>query len=90
MGHVTIGLAAYSLLYWLSIRINHLPCTVVMIRCLKDFGVKILTFWSHVTSVTVTYDHWMHSVCWSFETITLSHMIAEILYVKHLAKHIPN
>jgi len=31
----------------------------------------------------------MVSYRWSFETVILSHMIAETLYAKHLAKHIP-
>jgi len=31
----------------------------------------------------------MVSCRWSFETVILSRMIAETLYAKHLAKHIP-
>jgi len=70
------------------------PCTVVKIRCFKNFGVSMLTFWGHVTS-SVTC-HWSRNMRvpiyrWSFETITLSCIIAWLLSMCQtlIAKHIP-
>jgi len=52
-------------------------------------NLKLSSFGSCVITGHVTIGHWM-TYRWSFETITLSHMVAEILYVKDLAKHSSN
>jgi len=77
--------------YRLSICTNCLSRTDVEIWSLEDFGVMTLTLWDHVTSpIAWPLDsQYMVSYRWSFETIPLSRMVAEILCEKDIAKHIP-
>ena len=75
------------------LRTNSIVFTVTRTCCivLSRWVNVTLSFWGHVTS-SVTwpiYAQYMISYRWSFETITLSCMIAQILCVKHFAEHVP-
>jgi len=54
---------------------------------LQRYRVTTLTFWGHVD--VIGHSRYAVSCRWSFETIALSRIVAEILCAKHLATHIP-